>query len=128
MSQKVWFYGRVGSQLMAARIDADGCCYTAAGSLMEDLPTEFHTRASVNSVLAVTGARVDSLATIALVGPNGGSTEVARALRDATGRAASLSRAYTLEEIVTKCVGADAAPALLALIAAEYETEVEAAA
>lgn len=124
MSQAAWFYGVVGTQLMRAYVRDDGAVCTAAGSLIEDLPTAFHTRASVDALLGVTGARVDSLASIALVGPNGGTTEVARALRDATGRSASLSRAYTLEEIIAKCGDKIDVSVVLAF----YEQEVEAAA
>lgn len=127
MAQLVWGYVENGDQLVRARVDADGSIRTARGALMEDIPAgAWMTRRAVDAILGESDVRT-SHSTIALVGPNGGKTDAARAIEAGMLANPRNARVYTLDEIVHKCAG-DKADTLMAAIAAFYEGEVEAAA
>lgn len=122
MAQIAWGYIELGTTLVRAYVRDDGAVCTAAGSVIDDdvIGALWKTRRSIDQIIGELGVHT-STSTIALVGPNGGMTDIARAISNAPARNAGV---YTLEELLAKC----GEKLDVSVVEAFYGAEVEAAA
>jgi hypothetical protein len=105
MAQIAWGYVEIGSQLVRAYVRDDGAVCTTLGSVVDDIDVDgalWKTRRSVDAILGETEIRA-SRSVIALVGPNGGMTDAARAISARTD--ARNTGVYTTEELIAKFGG-----------------------